>query len=285
MTPAAVTAEQLIYTNVEADRSPTRQRGFQVWLASADLAPETKRAAARLLGDFRLPPGVPADDPAVVRHVFTRLPDGPFLIARTVPLTDRDKFGRGGKFHAHAVLLTDEAFRQLGCDPFRVIDGGFTFHGHPDDAGDLWKTGDLGLAEIAPGEPSGDEVELPPKLVAELLAHVERGDDKPVVVAEKPARVRAVLRGLFRAFPPSARAKLFFDTLSSGAASEARPAVVGAYSADPLRLWPSRKFHRLDPAAGTVAPPLAPVVGLPAELPAAGGWADLSDADRDAAAA
>jgi hypothetical protein len=277
-----VTGSQLIYTNVEADRSPTRQRGFQVWLASRDLSADAKRAAAKVLGDFRLPPGVSADDPAVVRHVFARLPDGPFLIARTVPLTDRDKFGRGGKFHAHAVLLPDESFRQLGYDPFRVIDGGFTFHNHPDDAGDLWRTGDLGPAEIRPCEPSADVADLPPKLVAELLAHVERGDDKPVVVAEKPARVLAVLRGLFRAFPPAARARLFFDTLSTGAASEARPAVVGAWSPDLLRLWPSRKYHRLDPATGDCTPKLVPAPGLPWSLLSTPGWANLTDPEREA---
>lgn len=279
-----MTAFQLIYTNVEADRSPTRQRGFQVWLASKELSPEVRRAAAKRLDDFRLPPGVAPDDPAAVRHVFARLSDGLFLIARTVPLADRDKFGRGGKFHAHAVLLTEETFRELGCDPFRVIDGGFAFHSHPDDAGDLWKTGDPGPAELAPVEPSGEVCELPAKLVSELLAHAERGDDKPVVLAEKPARVLAVLRGLFRAFPPAARAKLTFDTLSPGAAGETRPVVVGAYSPDVLRLWSSKKYHRLDPVAGTAVPPLAPVAGLPAELPAAAGWGTLPDADRDGAA-
>lgn len=279
-----MTGYQLIYTNVEADRSPTRQRGFQVWLASPELSPEARRAAAKRLDDFRLPPGVAPDDPAAVRHVYARLPDGLALIARTVPLTDRDKFGRGGKFHAHAVLLPDEAFRDLGCDPFRVIDGGFRFHARPDDAGDLWQTGDLPPADLGPGDRFGDGAELPPKLVGELLAHAERGDDKPVVVADRPAEVLKLLRGLVRAFPPSARARLTFDTLSTGAPSEVRPVVAGAYSPDVLRLWSSKKYHRLDPAAGTVAPPLAPVVGLPAELPVGRGWAALSDVDRDAAA-
>ena len=278
-----MTGYQLIYTNVEADRSPTRQRGFQVWLASPELSPETKRVAAKRLDDFRLPPGVGPDDPAAVRHVFARLPDGLALIARTVPLTDRDKFGRGGKFHAHAVLLPDEAFRALGCDPFRVIDGGFRFHARPEDAGDHWKTGELPPADICLGERPGDVIGLPAKLVGELLAHVERGDDKPVVVADRPAEVLKLVRGLVRAFPPAARARLTFDTLSTGAPSEVRPVVVGAFSPDVLRLWSSRKYHRLDPAAGIITPPLTPAAGLAGELVAAPGWATLSDADRDTA--
>ena len=32
--PVALRSAQLIYTNVEADESPTGRRGFQVWLAS-----------------------------------------------------------------------------------------------------------------------------------------------------------------------------------------------------------------------------------------------------------
>ena len=46
-TPAPVRAYQLIYTNVEADLSPARQRGFQVWLCSPELTPEQRRATAK----------------------------------------------------------------------------------------------------------------------------------------------------------------------------------------------------------------------------------------------
>ncbi|MBX9628745.1 MAG: hypothetical protein K2X82_33435 [Gemmataceae bacterium] len=282
MTPAA----QLIYTNVEADRSPARQRGFQVWLASPDLTPEQRRAVAKRVDDFRLPPGVRPDDLSAVRHVFARLDDdlgGLFVVARTGPLADRDKFGRGGKFHAHAVLLSNAAFKQLGYDPFRVIDGGFPFHSCPDDAGDVWKTGELGPAEVRPGEPSADVLDLPAERVRELLAHVGRDDDKPVVVPDKPAKVLAVLRGLFRAAPPSLRVRLSFDTLSGGTAlAQVRYAVAGAYSAEVLRLWSFRKYHRLNPATGACTPPLDKAPGLPGELLSAPGWNDLSDADRDA---
>src|SRR5262249_4459190 len=133
--PAPVLAHQLIYTNVEADLSPARQRGFQVWLCSPELTPDQRRHTAKRLDDFRLPPGSSPQDPGLARHVFFRLPDnGLFVIARTVPSAERDKFGRGGKFPAHAVLLNEDAFRVLGCDPFRVTHGRVRFRSSPAQA-------------------------------------------------------------------------------------------------------------------------------------------------------
>lgn len=104
--PAAMTGLQLIYANVEADLSPARQRGFQIWLCSPELAPDQRRAIAKRLDDFRLPPGADPRDPTIARYCFFRLAhSGPYVIARAVPSAERDKFGRGGKFHAHALVV------------------------------------------------------------------------------------------------------------------------------------------------------------------------------------
>lgn len=283
-TEPPITGYQLIFTNVEADRSPTRQRGFQVWLCSPELAPEQRRAVAKRLDDFRLPPGVPQSG-EIVRHVFFRTPDGLFVIARTVPLAERDKFGRGGKFHAHALILSDDAFRRLGCHPFRVIDGGFRFHSHPDEAavGEEWRSGNLPMAEIRPAEPAADSVPLPPERLAELLHHVERDDERPVAITDRPERVLAVLRECFRTFPPCVRQRLEFDTLSTGAfLGHVKYAVVGAYSPESLKTWVFRRYHRLDLATGTCTPPLdRPAVPLPGELIRTAGWGELGDEDRE----
>jgi hypothetical protein len=286
-TPAPVRAYQLIYTNVEADLSPLRQRGFQVWLSSPELTPEQRRMTAKRLDDFRLPPGAGSQDPTLARHVFFHLADGGyFVIARTVPSAERDKFGRGGKFHAHAVLLGDEAFREVGCDPFRVIDGGFSFHSTPAEAmaADGWRSGNLPQVEIRPAEPATGTAPLPEDRLVELIDHVERADDRAVVIADRPDRVLALLRGWFAAFPPCARRKAEFDTLSTGSSlAQIRYPFVGAFSTDNLKTWAFRRYHRLEPATGACTPTLgASGIGLPAELLRAPGWRAISDAERDA---
>ena len=287
-TPAPVLAHQLIYTNVEADLSPKRQRGFQVWLCSPELTPDQQRLTAKRLDDFRLPPGSGPNNTTLTRHVFFRLPDaGYYVVARTVPSAERDKFGRGGKFHAHAVLLTEDAFRALGSDPFRVIDGGFAFHSTPAEGMALenWRSGQLPVCEIRPATPAADCVRLPPERLIELLDHLDRADEKPVVVADNPERVLALLRGCFAALHPGARRKFEFDTLSTGAArAQIRYTVVGSYSADNLKTWAFRRYHKLDLATGGCTPPLAaPGAVLPCDLLRSPGWKELPDDQRDAA--
>lgn len=288
--PAAVPAHQLIYTNVEADLSPNRQRGFQVWLASPELTPEQRRATAKRLDDFRLPPGVAGPAAVLARHVFFHLADsGYFVVARTVPSAERDKFGRGGKFHAHAVLVKEDAFRSLGSNPFRIIDGGFAFHEAPADAmkAGNWRSGSLPTVELAPGEPAADRIALPAERLVELLEHLERTDEKPLVIADRPERMLAALRTCFAELPPSARRKLEFDTLSTGAAlAQIRYAAAGAYSATHLKMWSFRRYHQLDLGTGTCTPPIAPTDGVrTGELLRTAGWNELADGDRDAALA
>src|SRR5207248_3836118 len=85
-------------------------------------------------------------------------------------------------------------------------------------------------------------------------------------------------------FPPCARRKAEFDTLSTGASlAQIRYPFVGAFSADNLKTWSFRRYHRLEPATGACTPPLgAPGGGLPGELVRSAGWRALADAERDA---
>lgn len=284
--PAEVIGYQLIYTNVEADLSPTRQRGFQIWLASAELTPDQRRAAAKRLDDFRLPPGADARDRNLARHAYFHLPSGLYGIARTVPSAERDKFGRGGKFHAHAVLLAEDAFRAVGFNPFRVIDSGFRFHDAPADAltGENWRSGQLPAVELRADPTPPETLSVTADLRAELFHHIGQPDDRPIVVADRPDQVLALLREWFAILPPSVRKRVAFDTLSTGASLQETPyAVVGAYSPELLKTWSFRRYHRLEPASGVCSPPLAaPPATFPAWLLKSPDWRRLPDPDRDA---
>lgn len=285
--PLTLTARQLIYTNVEADLSPTRQRGFQVWLASADLTPDQRRAVARRVDDFRLPPDAGPED-VVARHVFARPVDGLVMIAQCVPLPGKDKFGRGGKFHAHALLFTETEFARIGNNPFRVIDSGFEFHWRPEDVsdkpGDGWRAGTLPAVEVPVADPPAIVPAIPPMALARLAAHVERDDGRTVVIADKPAAVLQTLRTILLALPPVLRVRAWFDTLSTGASlGQVRYPLVGCPSAAAIRGWAFRKIHQLDAAKWCLTPPLAHSGPFPDELFLARCWEDLPDEDRDRA--
>ena len=189
---AQLPVRQLIYTNVEVEDSPTHQRGFQIWQWSENLTSEQRRQIAKKLEDFRLPPGISGGEGrGLVRHVFCRLAEGMNLIGRTVPLEERDKFGRGGRFFAHAVLLTDEQFDSIGLNPFRIIDGGFPFKGHPHEikaasvGEQQWKKGVLpdGFLTLTEANSVGHfvpEFRLEQNIFGAILAHIDRPTADPL---------------------------------------------------------------------------------------------------------
>lgn len=284
-TQGPLIARQLICTNVEADLSPTRQRGLQIWQWSPGLSVDQRRLIAQRIDNYRLPPGVVSTAADVARHVFDR-GDGLTILARTVPLQEKDKFNRGGRFFAHAIVFDNPSFDATGCDPFRVFDGGFVFCEHPNQvvaANENWRKGELPDALIKPAEPCDDRTEVGRDVVLALLKHLEP-PGQPIVVAEPPAGVLRLLRGLFALLPPEVRRKLTFDTLSGGAALQKIPFVVaGAYSPAALKLWSFRRYVRFEPASGQFSPKLstAPMC-LPQALLFEPGWAALSDDDRTA---
>lgn len=161
---------ELLYTNVEADLSPARSRGFQVWLASKELDAEDRRFIARRVDDYRLPAGVPPDDRTFIRHSYFRVRDR-FAVARTVPVARRDKFGRGGLFHAHVVVLEPADFLLLDFDPFRVID---RFEGDGEDFADRLGNRSAHLAGHGPPNPALAVVQAgcqSPQLLGHVLGH------------------------------------------------------------------------------------------------------------------
>lgn len=292
-TPRSARATQMIYTNVEADMSPHRQRGAQVWLCSPELTPEQRQSVARRVSDFRAPRGMPALRPGlrpgptpvaepaapteVRRHVYARTEDGLYVVAQSVPLAEKDKFDRGGRFHAHVLVFTEHEFAGLGYDPFAVIDGWGRFQRTPSEAGD-WRAGTLDPVEIAAMvEPHG-ALALPPDRLVELAALLVGDGGKTVVVPAPPHRVLALLRGVFSALPFELRRRAFFDTLSPGdSLAKVWYPLAGGNSPDHVRLWQYRKYVLLDPEFWSWKPPVSSAAPeLPLALLAAPGWAELT---------
>ena len=121
-----LTVGQLVYTNVEKQNSPTGRDGYQVWLRSPDaLGDGDETFLLTRFGDFE---SRDVGDEPLERHLYFTLPTGRIVLARAVPLAETDKFNRTGRFYVHAIVLAPGAFRQLGNDPFAVLDQ-VTFQG------------------------------------------------------------------------------------------------------------------------------------------------------------
>ena len=282
----AIEAAGLMFTNVEADQSPTRQRGFQVWQASAGLSAEVKREITRRVDDYRVPVGTPPEAVAAFpRDAFFKVAGG-FAVARTVPLAGKDKFGRGGRFFAHAFVVTAEDFGRVHSDPFALFDAA-KFSADPERVKEWhpdWLKGVLPPTRLLVARSTA--AQHPGPVRALLAGHLDRepAQRKTVVVVGKPADVAAELRTIYRGLPPELRAASEFDTLSAGASLTQVPcAFAGCPAADALKLWAFRRFARFDPAAGTLGPADPPPRKLPASLPGTAAWADAADGARAAA--
>jgi hypothetical protein len=283
----AVRAAQLVYSNVEAEHSPSNRRGFQVWLCSSRLK-EHQREIARRLEDFEWPADDAAADRPTRRLTFFRIGTGDFVVARTVPIAERDALNRAGRFHAHAVVLPPGEFARVGNNPFAVFDH-FRFQNGPREVIEAGRVGNGLLpdeAEIPVGSPRDCDAEAARRILPLVVRWLDGADDpRPVAVPVPPDRLADLLRALFQMLPPALRAKASFDTLSTGQAlGTLHYRFVGAYDAATLRDWPYRRSYRLDVEAGEfLAPPAATEHAGLDHLAAA--WVaqpGLTDAEREA---
>ncbi len=275
-------AAQLVYTNVEQERSPHRRRGVQVWLWTESLPPPVREEVEQRVNTFARPG---ADH--FVRRIFSPLVSGPFvMLAEAVPLTKPDKFGRGGRFHTHALLIGREAFAESGGNPFAYFDSGFAFQRDPDAVPDeVWKKVHLPEVELRPVEPHRPVVPaafapVVPELVAWLLSGEPTGT---VALPMGVADVEAVVREMVRLLPPAARQRLSFDTLWTGKGKHV-PRVCGAGNPAMLQAWTFRQFVRFDLSRKAIQPPLA--VPCSWAKPLAAWWAshhELTAEDRESA--
>ncbi len=283
----------LIYTNVEAKDSPTGQRGFQVWQASAGLSAEARKEVSRRVDDYRLPTGVPPEAAGEYgRDSYFKLSDkagGGFAVARSGPLAGKDKFGRGGRFLAHVLVVSATDFAELHHDPFALFDAATFFTGEPETLAKdhpEWQKGVLPAVALTPAATAGD---LPEGEVRSKFAgHVDRdaAQRKTVVLVAMPAAVAAVLRTVYRGLPPALRASAEFDTMSAGSSLTQVPcAFAGCPSAAVLKMWAFRRFVTFTPPGAFT--PLSelqkPERAVCAALPGTLAWAEAADCARAAA--
>jgi len=220
-----IETDQLIFTNVEAEQSPTRRRGYQTLFYTHPVTEgvglteqEVMEIEARL---FYVPrEGTPT------KHVFFTTSTGKAAVAQIVPLAGTDQFGRTGRYFAHALAFSPETFAQFGHNPFAV------FHGF-----DFWTTveqalavGDFATGNIPPmqlsveqgtenmGQGTGDEWDIPwPERRTLLLLAAQA----PRLLEERRAmgffgpgeEMFRLLETLFPLLPPPVRLRCTFDTL------------------------------------------------------------------------
>src|SRR5260370_22046680 len=217
---AALPSAQLIYTNVEADESPTGRRGFQVWLASPSLPEPLRRDIAKRLGDFKAPAGLNPGE-TIRRHVYFSCAEAGerfFVLAQTVPLAEKDMFGRGGRFYAHAFVLAEEEFAGVGCNPFALLDGGPGFAtslAEGKAAAPQWRQGVAPDVELELS-PISANAAAPPLLLREFVSYLEKSEYLPVAIPQPTGGGLAFLRALFHWLPPSLRRGESFSMLSPG---------------------------------------------------------------------
>lgn len=218
----AISAAQLVYTNVEKALSPGGQEGYQIWLKTPGFLSDADETEIRSrLGDFEERHDATTEGTPLERHTYFTLSSGKAVIARTVALEGTDKFNRGGRFYAHAVALNPDDFLRLKCDPFAVMDQ-VRFQSSIDEgaaAGDV-RTGMLPALALQPWTGEAADPVVPadkvPMVLPGLLRACQR--DKPAIigVSAAPRQVLALARQLWSWLPPSLRRSCGIDSLSNG---------------------------------------------------------------------
>jgi hypothetical protein len=212
----AIQAWQHIYANVEKAESPHGQGGFQTLFhtTSALTDIEVEEIETRLV--YFSSEADPID------HAFFTISTRKVVLAQTVPLSEPDRFGRKGRYLAHSLIFTPEAYAQLGVDPLQVFRH-FPFATDVEEAlaRGNFQTGDVPAISVdIPADPmhSIEEAKLWP--VAELKkltllalrASQMAQDGTAVALVGDPQSVENALEAALLAVPPPLYPHCTFDT-------------------------------------------------------------------------
>lgn len=229
---ASVPIAQVIYTNVDAQHSPTNRRGDQVVFATHNMLDEQEiNEVGNRLADFDTQLAVAGKPGALYREQFFRTTSRKPVVARSIPLAQTDQGGRGGLFFAHALILAREAFRQ-SChnNPFVLLDGLAFYRSLADchrqpgvQKGYLppldWSGKPTHVDPGATLTPMGpfDPATLWPLLLATVrCCRANEQQRKTLGVNGFPQEMGLMLRQLFHWLPLSFRLRCSFDTCSTG---------------------------------------------------------------------
>lgn len=224
-----ISAAQVVFTNVEAEQSPTGHRGFQTVFYT------TNRIDKKVL-ENEIEPAIQyfprnAYDPETSpsEFLFFVLSTGQVVVGRITPLlTEVDKFNRSKMLFAHLLVFERTEFRTyLNNDPFAVFDAD-PFYESYDQA--VEKTGARsGAYEFPPMElptisskdrfkpdalPDGFRSTTICKnllLIASAAATPKRETFR-LQVRGNPTVFMDFLKGVFRLIPPAFRTSCTFDT-------------------------------------------------------------------------
>lgn len=252
-----VTAAQLLYANVEKDRSPDRQGGFQTLFYTRSRLTESEVDAI----EPRLfyVPGAAAPPKGIA---FALGPDK-LVLARVVPLEDTDSFGRKGRYLAHALVIDRADWAAGRLDPCAVLRG-FPFLTQLDQAlaaGD-WASGDIAPLTLTQERGSPPARQWPVAALQRLTLYALRAEAmaterRALAFIGPPAEVERMLAEILAAVPAAMGAACSFDSYFNDGNFVATPYwAVGLPEAPP----PGR-FVRFDLAGGALLdeePPPAP---------------------------
>jgi hypothetical protein len=218
-----IKAAQLIYGNVEKERSPTKVGGFQTLFHTKALLSEDEVEEI----EEKLVYYQSENNP--VKRLFFTLSGGKVVVARIVPVAGADKFGRTGSYLAHSIILAAADFIQAGGNPFTIFDlVGERFLNSADEALEQGgsQSGDIGelnldIGKEVPGRVDKEtEAEWKKWPAAELrkLAHYTieyrrlKAKKEPLVLIGTAGQIEKTLRAALSFLPGKYRLECGFDT-------------------------------------------------------------------------
>lgn len=220
-------AAQHIYGNVERDHSPNKVGGFQtIFYTKARITREESEEIEAKLIYFQ-------SEENPVKWLFFPLESGKVVMARIVPLTSVDKFGREGSYLAHSIILTAENFAEAGFNPFVIFAAvGDRFLGSVSDAmkkGDsetadideitLEVTGDMAkeAEQEAAAEARTWNTEALKKLAHQTVNYMQlRKQRQSLVFTGLPEQIKNALKVALMFVPGNLRSNCSFDTYCKG---------------------------------------------------------------------
>jgi len=210
---------QHIFTNVPADKSPKGKRGYQTLFFSKVLSPEMVQAIedrALFIGDENSPP----------KWQYYALSNKHYAVSRTQALTERDEFGRKGRYLTHTMILDKRSFHQLSFIPFDIFQQAPWFRNLDEvfAQGDI-RSGEIGVLSFDINPRWQTQVERSLSLwrrdrtqLARLAQRVASPASQlaPLHILGSDPEILDTLLLLFLYTAPSFRQRLSFDTYAEG---------------------------------------------------------------------